>query len=176
MSHRIHPAAALAALLLALPASADEGPEVRTRHNVLYLELGGNALIYSINYERFLTSDLALRVGAGFMSVNANDQNNAEARVSLLLAPIMLGWTGARSGAHAFELGGGILVARAGASVRDGAGGTDFDSGSRVWPTATIGYRYVPLQGGFHFKAAFTPVLAGGNFLPWFGVSAGVIF
>jgi len=174
LTHRPHAAAALAALALALPAAAEE-PVSRTQHNVLYLELGGNALIYSVNYERFFTDDLAVRVGAGFMSVTGTDNAGASARVSLLLAPLMLGWTGARSGGHAFEVGGGLLLAHAGASLKD-TGGTDFASGSRVWPTATLGYRFAPLSGGFHFKAAFTPVLADANFLPWFGVSAGVIF
>lgn len=176
MNHRTHAAAALAALALSLPAAAQQEPEHRTRHNVLYLELGGNALIYSINYERYFTDDLALRLGAGFMSVTASDNaSGASARASLLLAPLMLGYTGARSGAHAFEVGGGLLLARASASVND-TGGTDFASGTEVWPTATLGYRYAPFAGGFHFKAAFTPVLASKNFLPWFGVSAGVVF
>jgi len=176
LNHRTHAAAALAALALSLPAAAQQEPEHRSKHNVLYLELGGNALIYSINYERFFTDDLAVRLGAGFMSVTASDNlNGSSARVSLLLAPLMLGYTGARSGSHAFEVGGGLLLAHAGASVKD-TGGTDFASGTEVWPTATLGYRYAPLGGGFHFKAAFTPVLASQNFLPWFGLSAGVIF
>ncbi len=174
MNHRMHAIAALAAILLALPAAAQQ-PEVRTKHNVLYLELGGNALIYSVNYERFFTDDLAVRVGAGFLSATGTDTAGNSARVSILLAPLMLGYTGARSGAHAFEVGGGLVLAHAGAKVND-TGGTDFKSGTEIWPSATLGYRYAPLSGGFHFKAAFTPVLAAGNFLPWFGISAGVIF
>jgi hypothetical protein len=145
----------------------------RTASNVLYIEGGGNAILYSINYERFFLENFAVRVGAGYMRLSDNTTNE---NAQVLLAPVMLEFLGARSGAHCFEIGAGALIAYASQSLADGTGGTDFQDGSQVWFTGTVGYRYAPLNGGFTFKAAFTPILADGNFMPWFGLSAGVIF
>ncbi|MCW8803521.1 MAG: hypothetical protein OQK57_03910, partial [Ignavibacteriaceae bacterium] len=36
------------------------------KQNQLYLELGGNGLVYSLNYERLLTENFALRAGFGY--------------------------------------------------------------------------------------------------------------
>ncbi len=59
-------------------------------------------------------------------------------------------------------------------------GATASAKGFVVAPTATAGYRYVPTDGGFNFKAGFTPFLisAGGQttFVPWAGIAAGYGF
>src|SRR6266849_2573988 len=79
------------------------------------------------------------------------------------------------------------FVMDAGATLMyfSGSGSNNFSSsitasGFVMAPTATVGYRYVPTDGGFNFKAGFTPFLiaAAGqtHFFPWAGIAAGYGF
>ncbi len=60
---------ALIGLMLATghvcPAFAQE-TDTELPKNSLYLELGGNALIYSLNYDRILGDVVSLRAGIGY--------------------------------------------------------------------------------------------------------------
>jgi hypothetical protein len=92
--------------------------------NVWYLEAAGNGGIVTVNYERFLTQNVSLRIGIG------------TAILILGTAPVMVNFCVGKD--HRVELGLGITV---------GAGIADFDSGdykdeSGVVGTATVGYRY----------------------------------
>src|SRR5216683_975612 len=116
---------ALSFIFVALStAQADESevPQVRSERsarNAIYIELGGNGAWYSLNYERFVMDEGAIRIGGMFMSLSASA-------------------TG--SGTNNFS-----------SSINA--------SGFVMAPTATVGYRYVPTDGGFNFKAGFTPFL-----------------
>ena len=60
-------------LLLLAPAAASA--QERTARNGLYVELGGNAGVWSLNYERFVTDDVSLRIGGSKVSVDHFDYN-----------------------------------------------------------------------------------------------------
>ncbi|MGE3669493.1 MAG: hypothetical protein AB7K71_07525, partial [Polyangiaceae bacterium] len=45
-----------------------EAPSTRSAKNSLYIELLGNGGLYSLNYERNLTDDVAARVGFSYIS------------------------------------------------------------------------------------------------------------
>lgn len=45
--------------------AAGQTSTTNLKQNQLYLELGGNGLIYSINYERFLSENFTIRGGFG---------------------------------------------------------------------------------------------------------------
>lgn len=147
---------------------------VRTAKNVLYVELLGNGILYSLNYERFLTDDVALRVGLGYLSLTATS-GSASARANVLWLPLMVNYMGIGSADHKFELGigPGLLFASAAASS---VGDSASNSGVAIYGTATVGYRYVPHDGGFNFKIGFTPLVARFGFLPWFGLGFGAVF
>lgn len=168
-------------------ARAEEQDVVQAKHertamNSINLELGGNALLYSLNYERFLGDEMSVRVGAMFMSVSAtasSGTSTASANVSWFSAPLTMSYLGIGSPNHKLELGAGAVL------MYLSANGSTFDwSGSAkgflVAPTAIVGYRYVPTDGGFNFRAGFTPLFisAGGKstFLPWAGIAAGYGF
>ena len=124
--------------------------------NALYVELGGNGAWYSVNYERYLRDDASVRVGAMYMSVEAT-AGESSGSASWLAIPVMFNYLGLRAGNHALELGAGVDV------MHFSAGASTFDataSASGVVPvgTATIGYRYAAPDGGFLFKAGYTPL------------------
>jgi hypothetical protein len=163
---------ALCSLALA-PAWASADP-AREANNSLYLELGGNGAIYSLNYERFLRDDVSLRVGFGYVSLEGAKINGGTVThdVSLLTIPVTASYLGMGSGNHRLELGAGAVFADiAGSSSSDGA--EAFGSASGVVGTAVAGYRYVRPGGGFTFRAAFTPLFGEGGFQPWAGIAFG---
>jgi hypothetical protein len=147
----------------------------RTAYNVLYVELLGNGVIYSLNYERFITDDIDLRIGFDFFSLSARS-GNEHAHASVLFVPIMVNYLGIGSADHKFELGLGPLLVYASAGVGGIGDSTAHASGFGVGGTATIGYRYVPHDGGFNFKIGFTPLFGRGGFLPFGGVGFGAVF
>jgi hypothetical protein len=167
---RFRPAAALA-LVLALSAAgsaaAQDAAGPRTANNTFFVELGGNALIYSLNYERFFTPKLGVRVGG--MYLRADD--DAGESVDVGLVPVMATYLLGPGNGH-FEIGGGLGLATA--SIDDVDLGDD--RASEIYGTATFGYRYQKPTGGVIFRAGFTPIIASGTIVPWAGVSVGYAF
>lgn len=146
--------------------------------NSLYLELGGSSLAYSLNYERFVRPDVAIRVGFSYMSVTATAGTDS-ASASWLTIPVMAEYLGIHSGSHALELGAGVdfMYFSGKASTFD-----DSVMASGVFPVgaATIGYRYSDPKGGFLFRAAYTPLIIVSSetkeVVHWAGVSFGYRF
>jgi hypothetical protein len=166
---------ALCALALAAPlARADPAREA---NNSLYLELGGSGAVYSLNYERFVQRDVSLRVGFGYVSLKGAEISGGTVvnEIALLTIPVTASYLGIGSGNHRLELGAGAVFARiTGETTSDGA--KAFGSASGVVGTAIAGYRYVRPDGGFTFRAAFTPLFGEGGFQPWAGVALGYSF
>lgn len=157
----------------------------RSAKNSVFAELGGNGVIYTLNYERFFLQDAALRVGAMYFGVSAvgtgSDGSTDSASASWLAVPIVLEYTGVRSGNHALELGIGVEPMHFSATAS--SGGTF--AGANGWlmtGTGSIGYRYQDPKGGFLFRATFSPLFVfspgegGSAFIPWGGVSFGYSF
>jgi len=142
-------------------AQAQEAP-VPAR-NAAYLELLGNALIYSLNYDRKLTDHVSGRVGV--MALGA------------LVVPVMGNYL-AGSGSHRLELGAGPMLVLAGeVDVDTGEDGEEeIDGSSFLLGTATFGYRYQPLYGGLVFRIGITPIFSTEGAVPWAGVSFGYTF
>jgi hypothetical protein len=170
---RLRSSAALA-LVLALSAAgsaaaqdAAAGPRVAS--NTFFVELGGNALAYSLNYERFFTPKIAIRIGGMYLQADSD----VGGQVGVGLFPVMGTYLLGAGNSH-FEIGGGIGLATAGVSETDF--GTDDWDDSTVYGTATFGYRYQKPEGGVMFRAGFTPLYAAGTLLPWVGVSVGYAF
>lgn len=135
----------------------------------VYVELGGNGLYYSLNYDVLFQSNWGFRLGGSVYPPVFSDQNHNQidegstAFLGLIMAHRTLGET-----AHKLEVGGGVLF------------GTIYDH--EKWdfiepPGATfsIGYRYYPVESShFTFKAAFTPVITQTGFHPRIGISFGI--
>src|SRR5690242_3618905 len=99
---------ALIACLAALPLAARADlEEPRVAKNTVYIELLGNALIYSLNYERFLTNDFNVRAGIEYFSLSAASSSGS-GTANLIILPLTVSWLGLSKGPHAFELGIGV--------------------------------------------------------------------
>lgn len=165
------------ALLLLVVGSSPAGAQQDSppAPNAVYLELGGNALLYSINYDRRFRDNITGRAGFMVMSVSGTADTGEAANVSVALIPVManvlLG-----TGSSRLELGGGPLIGLAGGDVQD-VEGTEFEfSGfGLAGVTSTFGYRYQPPSGGFLFRASLIPFYSGRPQL-WAGLSAGWAF
>ena len=148
----------------------------RTAKNSVFLELGGNAGIYSLNYERYLTDNLAARIGAGYFAATFTDDEE-ESEGELWLIPATVSYVGIGAGSHRLEIGGGVLIGHASETTSTfDLDDVVTDSGTAVVGTATFGYRYAPKHGGFTFRAGFTPLFNQHGFLPWAGTSLGYSF
>ena len=160
-------------LLLVLPVahaarsqSHEEEYPLTSRH-ALYLELGGQGGLYSVNYDFRVLKALSLR--AGFTKwvfpaiVVVADVTAVPVMINTLIG-------GRRAN---LELGIGFLAGT--------ASGTDIffgstSSNSFLVATATIGYRHQSVDGGFVFRVAFTPILSEGAVYPGGGISFGHSF
>jgi len=135
-----------------------------TANNSVYLELGGNSVVYSINYERNFDTHWGWRVGLG--SVWVGDEFGFG-------VPVLVNkYWGAKDSNHKFETGIGFTYFSAYTrSIFE----DDRSYGQTVVGTASIGYRYLPKTEGLTYKVAFTPLIQRG-FLPWVGFSVGYAF
>jgi hypothetical protein len=163
-------AIALAASLpLARPAAAQEVQPPLAR-NAVYVELLGNALLYSVNYDRLFTPNVAGRVGLMFVAAEDDDGDSGTAAIFPLMGSYLWG-----DGNSHFETGIGLAVATASFDVDE----IDIDEsggGTGVYGTGVLGYRYQRPGGGFLFRVGLTPVFTTSDFAPWFGLSFGYAF
>lgn len=172
------PMAVLAFLTLAgAPAAAQApAPVGRTAFNTVFLELGGNGLFYSINYERMMRQGTAFRVGLSYMSVSATSGTGA-ANATIVGIPLTFSYLAGGAGSLKFEVGGGATFERFSGSASSGFG-DDITVGVFV-PLATFiaGLRIAPPAGGFNFRLAFTPFWHPDvGFFPWIGLAFGMSF
>ncbi len=139
--------------------------------NGLYLELLGNGLVYSINYERAINQFLHGRVGFMYdvlhLLIKSEDE---EDRINML--PLMLNYTHGNS-KHKFEIGLGIAFVFTRGEFDDVG---IFDSETNLVGTATIGYRIQPESRGTLFRVSFTPFFGDEGLLPWGGLTLGVVW
>jgi hypothetical protein len=151
-----------------------------TAPNGIYVELLGNAGVYSINYDRYVADNLSIRAGFEYIGVSGGAGTESSS-VSLLMIPITCNLLIASNnkghiGSSKFELGLGVEVASFSASISSGTFGGFGASGLGILYTGTIGYRYQPSDGGFIFRIGFTPLFSTHDFVPFGGLSLGIGF
>lgn len=144
----------LLALLVLLPAAAAAQPARLAAHGepaiplraapvpadartAVYVEAGGNALLYSVNVERHVGRRGLIRVGLGVVPVRTDgtvvvERPDGAVAVIPVMAGLLLG-----TGPHRAELAGGLTL---------GAGTTETDDDATVGAglvgaTGTVGYR-----------------------------------
>ena len=159
----------------AVVAPAPAGP-VRTASNVIFGEVLGSGLLYSVNYERVLSAlPIGLRAGASYFSYPVSTYGRS-GNLKLATFPLVASYyVGAPR--HKLQLGLGATLIYLGVSTD--STGTKFEgerSGFGLAATAVVGYRYLPPDRGFTFGVGFTPLLRTSSFLPWGGANAGFIF
>jgi hypothetical protein len=173
---------ALPLLLLSAPPQVDgdapssppstESPAA----NIVFAEVLGSGLLYSLNYERILERwNVGLRAGASFFTYGVSSYG-ASGNLSLLSLPLVasyyVGWHD-----HKLQLGLGATLLYT--QVSTDSQGTAFEgerAGLGLAATAVVGYRYIPRDGGISFGIGFTPLLRTSKLLPWGGANVGYAF
>ncbi len=138
--------------------------------NGIYAEALGSGLVYTLNYERWLSSSFALRLGFGYLPVSAEKKNGTTASESATDAPLTLSWFPFDASSSKLEIGAGFSYIDLTKPVRG------FPEGSNIGYAGIVGYRYEEPDGGFLFRIDFTPVMLAGTLYPWGGVSLGYGF
>ena len=139
------------------PATAQTVTGARAQN--IFVELGGPGLLLSLNYDtRFVNrhDGIGGRIGAGYVSISDN---------SLLTIPVQLNYLLGKNNRY-FELGIGATYINGKGDERDFL---SLNNAKSIIGTMTIGYRYQPEDGGFHFKASLNPVFNSSTFFPLFG-------
>jgi hypothetical protein len=146
----------LATLGLARPAFAQQqasqataAPAEHTANDTVYLELLGPGLLGSIDYER-LFDELAVRIGFGAIVVPEDPGSSLH-----LSVPMTLSYLGTRSGQHSFEVGVGAAIIASSCNAPNPC--VFWPEPVTVAPVLLAGYRYQPSDGGFAFRAGFSP-------------------
>jgi hypothetical protein len=153
--------------LLLVPGAARAQAPAPTARNAFYLELGGNTILYSLNYDRLFTDKVSGRVGVMFFGA-ADEDSSAGVVATPIMASYLWG-----EGNSRFETGAGLLLVSGGVENVEGFEDEGF---SGAVGTATLGYRYQRPAGGFVFRAGVTPVFSLYGIAPWFGISFGYSF
>lgn len=136
--------------------------------NNWFVELGGPAFFYSINYEKYLYRSYdeqytwAAHVGLGYNPINFNILNAVYLERNMFMAPfstsILKG-----AGKEKLEIGGGFtLLTR------------DFGT-NEVVPHALIGLRVME-SNGVCFRLNYMPFMQEGSVSHWLGISLGQNF
>ena len=159
---------------------AQETTGASNRNQAVYLELAGNGLVFSLNYDMRLAKNRqdghGVRIGVGGFPVYSRD--NAGNRVKGIAVTIPLAYNyliGKRR--SAFELGAGITPAIGYVEGVEISGEEIKETDFALLGFANVGYRYQPLNSGFVFRFTWTPAVTNEGFQPfWLGLSLGYGF
>ena len=144
------------------------GYDQKVAKNAVYLELGGNGLIYTINYDRMIGNKFNVR--AGIETYGAFSQNGEGSGVIVL--PVMVNYL-AGQGNNRLELGLGKLFSQINLDFGDDSRFSRFSDNTY---TATIGFRHQPRNGGLLFRVGLTPIIGRELTFMWAGASIGASF
>ena len=151
----------------------------------IYLEGGGAAFLYSLNYDFRLKNNRrdkwGLRGGFGVVGINVKDEAAQKVgRATLIIVPMQLNYLiGAKRGALELGAGGTSLIATGKLDTANNYYFENFKKRDNYFyfsPTITIGYRYTSLKNGLMFRVSVTPALFDGEILPSVGLSLGYAF
>ena len=159
--------------LLDLTAAAQTPPPPFTARNAVYLEGGGNALLYSMNYERMVIGGLSARVGVSLIPAWFPWVGEGDDGAALVMVPVQAGYVSG-TGNHHLEIGAGATFGNASVDIGDLEG-----KESWVFGTGTVGYRFQRPEGGVVFRATVTPLfieVLDVGVIPMIGLSLGRSF
>jgi len=136
-------------------ARADEGSG-HLALNSVYAEGFGAAVAYSLNYERLVVDQIAVRVGISLFGVHAGRVESG-----FIAFPITVSYVGLRSHEHALEIGGGVTLANSGFDSVHVLSAYTTGDGLEPIGVAFMGYRLHPEVGPGLQARVGVMVLAG---------------
>lgn len=139
-------------------------------HGTLYMELFGNGLTYSLNYDMRFSGKpdgIGGRAGIGYFAIDG---------ISLATVPLMVNYLMGKNGKY-FEIGAGATYLAAADRQNSNPTGSPINRGTGWIGSLSFGYRSQPVDGGFLFRAGLTPFFDRSSFWPfWPQVSVGYAF
>lgn len=157
-------------LLLSVSTISFAQENTRERGRGVFVELFGNGLGYSFNYDQRFDKrfdGLGFKAGLSYFAIDGN---------SVATLPVGLNYLLGKNGKY-FEMGAGATFLRAEDSTNAFAVGDSRSVGTGTVGHMIFGYRREPEEGGFLFRASMTPLFGQGTFFPfWFGISLGYAF
>jgi hypothetical protein len=151
------------------------GMSQSTSKNAVYAEALGAGIFYSLNYERFISNDVTVRIGFSSFPLSYNDGKDHS---TLFIVPIIANYL-VGTGNSKLEVGLGISYLVDSEELSGNVTENYINrSSSGIIFIGSFGYRYQPSDGGMHFRLFATPLLSPytGYFRLWFGSSIGICF
>ncbi len=135
--------------------------------NSAYVELGGNSVVFSMNYEREIIYNVGVKAGIGFcvLPISTSSKSGDNEWSFFPLYNIMAQYFLRISHNSSFGLNLGL-----------GFIGSPRESDAFLY-TSKIGIRYSPYDGGFLLDLSYTPIWDSDNrIMSWFGIGIGTSF
>ena len=170
------------ALIFSYAAIAQSETSTTTKvpgRTAFYAELGGPGILFSANIDsRFKPSTFGwgFRAGLGFVTADEtiDGSNGYEYKArSVITVPAQINYIfGKATSVHTFEVGAGLTYVGKKLDILD-----YYDNNkSNIFGTASFMYRRQPKDGGFIWRAGFTPLIAKGYIQPFGAVAVGYSF
>ncbi len=157
-------------ILIFISFSALGQEEIRNKSRAAYVEIFGNGLTYSLNYDaRFgkAFDGLGFKAGVSYIAIDGQ---------AVATIPFGLNYLLGKNGKY-LELGAGGTYGIGYDSTNTFQVNDDRNTEDQWFGTLTFGYRREPKEGGFLFRVALTPIITQGVFWPFYGgVSFGYAF
>jgi len=143
------------------------------KRNAVYIELFGQGILYSVNYDYRIKENIALRAGLTTYGINFFSKTNVTG------FPMMLNYLSGKRKGH-FEAGIGFMPLL----VTEETGWFSWEDDEKKQSESAVGfigninlgYRYQPRTGGFIFRINFTPLIFQEQLWPFGGISFGYGF
>jgi len=121
--------------------------------NGLSVEVGGNALLYSVNYERNLSTKAVAKGGMSIWKVIENQTNKS---LTIMCYPVSFNYLfHLRTPKHAIETGMGVMNLITSGNLVEYKGVTNY----YINPFLNVGYRYSPAKNPFWYGVGLSPFL-----------------
>ncbi len=162
-------------------------PEKLRYNKSVFFELGGRALLYSLNFDmrtaRGRRDGWGLSIGLSSLNGKATGNVSGDVvTVRYIMLPFSLNYLFGMQ-KSALELGLGATYSFINVKGRIGNIAEDYNhdifdkSLGYIFGTFNIGYRHTPLRQGIMYRLMFNPVAFGGtSVVPWLGLSIGYKF
>ena len=143
--------------------SNDSAAALLVKPHAFSIEILGRGGLYSINYDRLVSEQLAVGGGLSYHSLSGSLSG------SIFLIPVYMNFYFTPGRKHAFLTGGADI------SIASGTSGTNVFSGSGVLGIVGAGYEYRS-EGGFLFRLAPYVAFSGTGSTVTLGLSVGTVF
>lgn len=124
--------------------------EPQAKQNISF-ELGGNGLLYSLNYEYIFSNNIAVKSGISLVNFQESGSKKNQLITTFPITCSYLYDVGKNE--HFIEAGLGIMLLLSSGDL------TSFNSKTDLFPniTTTLGYRYKKVDSKWNYRIAFTP-------------------